>query len=414
MKPVTQFPAGRNGSRKSPFRAMFEGAAAGIAICQLDGRILETNAALARMLGCDPSAMASDRGSETARRDLDPANFRPAQALSEKVLLEQLLPEKELLRELIHGEREALKLDKRIRRRDGSEFYGQATLSLGRDDGHEPAFLILVLADDTERKRMEERLCAAEKTEIIGRLAGAIAHDFNNLLTGILLYCDLVSTGLENGTLGLRELTRHIEEVRLAGEQGAGLTQQLLAMARKEVTEPVPIVIGEIIAGTRNLLRRLIGEHVELVMSLESREQMVLADPGQIRQLLLNLVLNARDALPHGGRITVTTRVVGGPGQAEAAGTQHCVLLAVKDNGCGMDRETRGRLFEPLFTTKNPGKGTGLGLATVSRIVGEAGGRIVVESEMGRGTSIEVLLPAIEGNQSKHPVARPLAATAND
>jgi len=410
MKLVTQFPAPRDCHRSAHFRALFEGAALGIAICQLDGRVLEANAELGKMLGFGPRGKATERDSEAGRCDLDPANFRPAQPLPDQILLEQFLPRQELLHELIHGDRESLELEKRVQRRDGSEFCGQATLSLGRDERREPAFLIVMLADASDRKNMEERLRSAERMEVIGRMAGAIAHDFNNLLTGILLYCDLVSTGLDNGTLGLRELTRHIEEVRLAGEQGAGLTQQLLAMSRKEVVEPVPTAVDEIVAGSKNLLRRLMGERVELLLSLESRARLVMADPAQLRQVLLNLVLNARDAMPRGGRITVTTRVV----EAVRATTQHCVSLAVKDTGSGMDAETRRRLFEPFFTTKNPGEGTGLGLATVNRIVAEAGGKIVVDSELGRGTCIEVLLPAIDaGDRTTLPIAASLAATAN-
>ena len=203
-------------------------------------------------------------------------------------------------------------------------------------------------------------------------------------------------------------MCQHVEEVRLAGEQGAALTHQLLAIARKQAAEPRPILINEIVASTENLLRRLIGEQIELVLLLDSGldpgSERVLADPAQLRQILMNLVLNARDAMPHGGTITLSTRAAKFPGEAssgvsskdEPGSARRAVALAVEDNGCGMDEETRARLFEPFFTTKNPGEGTGLGLAMVERIVSEAGGRIAVESEPGRGTSIEVFFPAVE------------------
>ena len=302
--------------------------------------------------------------------------------------------------------------------------------------------------------------------EVIGRLAGGIAHDFNNLLTGILLYCDLLSaglepcrpesadpkdpprdgnrnsekSGLENGDFknlvsnfdrqGLgsaehewtkhqlisRVLSQHVDEVRMAGEQGAALTQQLLAIARKQAAEPCPLRINEIIASTENLLRRLLGEQVELVVALDPALHhsagLVLADAPQLRQVLLNLVLNARDAMPQGGKIRLTTRLTEFPSAelpgespesvsrnpaciAESGASRPAVSLMVTDDGCGMNAEIRARLFEPFFTTKNPGKGTGLGLATVQRIVSETGGRIRVESEEGHGTRIEVLLPVV-------------------
>jgi two-component system, cell cycle sensor histidine kinase and response regulator CckA len=417
MNVVTQFPAARDYERDLRFRAMFEGAAIGIGICQLDGRILEANPALSGMLGYSQQELAGayagelypEHRHEIGReigRDIYPA------------------PDERLLGELMRGERGSFEIEKRYRRKDGSELWGHLTVSLGRDARREPAFLIAMLADATERRRVEEHLREAEKMEVIGRLAGGIAHDFNNLLTGILLYCDLLSAGLESGELNnagvagggmasggfdRSELCQHVEEVRMAGEQGAALTHQLLAIARKQAAQPRPIRINEIVASTKNLLQRLIGEQIELVIMLDSGAGLVLADPAQMRQILLNLVLNARDAMPQGGTITLSTRVGEFPrpefpnkfasqvsGEAALGSARRAVSLVVKDNGCGMDAETRARLFEPFFTTKKPGEGTGLGLATVQRIVSESGGLIEVESEPGRGTRIEVFLPAIE------------------
>jgi two-component system, cell cycle sensor histidine kinase and response regulator CckA len=432
MNVVTQFPAECDDHPGLRFQAMFEEAAIGIGICQLNGRILEANPALSRMLGYSQQELAGSHAGDffpevhpelhrENGRESDPGNFSQ---------------DERWLSELMRGERGWIEFEKRLRRKDGSEFWGHLTVSLARDTRRQPAFLIAMLADATERKRVEEHLREAEKMEVIGRLAGGIAHDFNNLLTGILLYCDLLSAGLErvglergrlaNGGwesrgLDTSELCQHVEEVRMAGEQGAALTHQLLAIARKQAAEPRPIPINEIVVSSENLLRRLIGEAIELVTALDSGAGRVLADPAQLRQILMNLVLNARDALPQGGKIRLITRAAEFPrespgevsSKAEPGSARRAVSLAVKDNGCGMDAETRGRLFEPFFTTKNPGKGTGLGLATVQRIVSETGGMIEVESEPGRGTCIEVFLPAVEYSDERPSIGeRSTAARA--
>jgi two-component system, cell cycle sensor histidine kinase and response regulator CckA len=439
MNVVTQFPAARDYERDLRFRAMFEGAAIGIGICQLDGRILEANPALSGMLGYSQQELAGTHAGELHPEDRHEIGCEIGRESGRDIYPDKFSPDERLLGELMRGERGSFEIEKRYRRKDGSELWGHLTVSLGRDARSEPAFLIAVLADANERRRVEEHLREAEKMEVIGRLAGGIAHDFNNLLTGILLYCDLLSAGLESGELnnggvassGLdrSELCQHVEEVRMAGEQGAALTHQLLAIARKQAAEPRPIRINEIVASTEDLLQRLIGEQIELLIMLDSGAGLVLADPAQMRQILLNLVLNARDAMPHGGKITLSTRAGEFPsakfsgefpgdvsGKAACASVGRAVSLVVKDNGCGMDAGTRARLFEPFFTTKKSGEGTGLGLATVQRIVSESGGMIEVESEPGRGTRIEVFLPAIEasdmqsaiavsGNQANLPVA---------
>ena len=465
MNVVTQFPAARDYGRDLRFQAMFEGAAIGIAICQLDGRILEANPALGRMLGYSPPELTGARAAELFPGLHPGLHPEPLPEMGGEAYPVDFAPNanERSLRELMRGERSSFEFEKPYRRKDGSQLWGHLTVSLGRDPRRQPAFLIAMLADATERKRVEEHLREAEKMEAIGRLAGGIAHDFNNLLTGILLYCDLLIAGLKSEELksaasrdgGLKsgdlassamesdgwkrsELCQHVEEVRMAGEQGAALTQQLLAIARKQAAEPRPILINEVVASTKNLLQRLIGEQIELVVVLDDvlddalddavdpplapqpAAGLVLADPGQLRQILLNLVLNARDAMPLGGKIRLSTRAAEfpaaeTPGDAQPKRPRRAVSLAVKDDGCGMDAETRARLFEPFFTTKNPGEGTGLGLATVDRIVSEAGGRIQVASEPGRGTSIEVFFPAIESsagessNQASPPMVRPSA-----
>jgi two-component system, cell cycle sensor histidine kinase and response regulator CckA len=426
MNVITQFPAARDYDRDLRFRAMFEASAIGIGICQLDGRILEVNSALCRILGYSQQELTGTHAGE-----LYPGRGRE---VGHEIYPDNFAADERLLGELMRDERGSFEIEKRYRRKDGSELWGHLTVSLGRDARREPAFLIAMLADATERRRVEEHLREAEKMEVIGRLAGGIAHDFNNLLTGILLYCDLITAALEKGRfasvempgsvfasteLERSELCQHVEEVRMAGEQGAALTHQLLAIARKQAAEPRPVPINEIVASTENLLQRLIGEQIELLIMPDSGAGLVLADPAQLRQILLNLVLNARDAMPQGGKITLSTRAgefprAEVPGElssefpTEAPGkvrshvkpgsARRAVSLVVQDNGCGMDAETRARLFEPFFTTKKPGEGTGLGLATVQRIVSESGGMIKVESEAGSGTCIEVFLPAVESS----------------
>ncbi len=353
------------GDQERRFHALFEGAAMGIAICTLDGHILDSNPALGKIVGYNRKELAGMH-----LRDLRPIDFQ-----QESDPVEELRMRGSLTRE------------SRYRRKDGTSLWGQLTMSKAQPAGTNAPFLVAILEDITERKLASEKSREAEKMEIIGRLAGGVAHDFNNLLTGVLLYCDLLSAGIEHGS----GLLQHVEEIRLAGEQGAALTHQLLAIARKEGPQPRPVLLNHLVASTENLLRRLIGEQIELVTVGAPRVRMVMADPAQLRQVLLNLVLNARDALPQGGRITVRTRSRRGRSGAPAT-----VSLLVEDTGCGMDEQTRARLFEPFFTTKTAGHGTGLGLAMVQRIVSEAQGTIDVKSEPGHGASIEVSFPALD------------------
>jgi len=411
MDATTQDSPASDSDRDTRFAEVFEAAAIGMAICRLDGRILGANSALEHMLGYDRHALDG----------IDPWKLQPAQRpRSDSAKDKDNSNDSRLLAELMQGERNLFAAEKRFRRKDGSEFWGQLTVSLARNAHSEPIFLVALLEDATERKRVEENLRQAEKMEVIGRLAGGIAHDFNNLLTGILLYCDLILTELEPE----HRLRHHVEEVRMAGEQCAALTQQLLAVARKQAAEPRALAINEVVSSTENLLRRLIGEQIKLVTTLDPSAGMVFADPAQLRQILLNLVLNARDALGQprlcrprldqpklerpktgqlrtarlnqmpSGTIRLSTRVTEFP--RHLGNPQPAVSLAVEDDGCGMNAETRARLFEPFFTTKKAGEGTGMGLATVQRIVSELGGLIEVASEPGRGTRVEVFFPAFE------------------
>jgi PAS domain S-box-containing protein len=238
----------------------------------------------------------------------------------------------------------------------------------------------LVAAHDlTERMQLEGQLRHAQKMEAVGRLAGGIAHDFNNLLTAINGYSELLLEELDQR----HPRRRQVEEIRKAGERAAALTQQLLAFSRRQVLQPKILDLNLVVAGMEELLRRLIGEDVELVTALDPGLGSVEADPGQIEQVIVNLAVNARDAMPQGGCLRIQT----------ASAPDGRVVLSVGDTGCGMDRETISHLFEPFFTTKGPGKGTGLGLSTVYGIVEQSGGRIEVESERESGTVFRISFP---------------------
>jgi len=245
----------------------------------------------------------------------------------------------------------------------------------------------LVLAHDvTARELLEEELRQARKMEAIGRLAGGVAHDFNNMLTAILGYGELLQEkiGTDQGLL------RPLEQILFAGQRAAALTRQLLAFSRKQILAPEVIDLNTLVQNLTGMLARIIGEDVELVTLKHPEPVMVNADPGQIEQVILNLVVNARDAMPHGGRLVLETSVAG----AEA-------LLFVRDTGVGMDSEIRKHLFEPFFTTKGQGKGTGLGLATVQGIVEQSGGRVEVSSQPGQGTEFRIALPRCERDPGK-------------
>ena len=255
-----------------------------------------------------------------------------------------------------------------------------------------PAMLVLS-SDVTERKVLEEQLRHSQKMEAVGRLAGGIAHDFNNLLTVILGYAKVLCDRLapEDG------LRRMVDEIRRAGEQAASLTGQLLAFSRKQITEPHLVHINDVVEQTQEILKRLIGEDVSLAVVLDKTLGGVKSDEGQLTQVLLNLAVNARDAMPNGGKLTIETHAVTrereDQGLLGVRPAGRFALLVVSDTGTGMDPEVQGHIFEPFFTTKETGKGTGLGLSTVYGIVRQAGGWIDVYSEPGHGSAFRVYLP---------------------
>jgi len=289
------------------------------------------------------------------------------------------------------------KTEMRLRRKDGSELEVQASASLYRRNAGEESW-IAVIEDISARKVEEQQLREAHKMEAVGRLAGGIAHDFNNLLTGVMLYCDLLSFGLEKEN----RLRHHVDEIRTAANHGAELIHQLLAVARPHSSEPRIVSLNSLIVEMSEMLGRLIGEHIELRTRLDQRLVPVKIDDAQFKQVLMNLVLNARDAIPGGGQITIETANRWARLQPEGtAPEQACVGMVVRDTGSGMNADTRKRLFEPFFTTKASGKGNGLGLATVYNIVSQNGGRIDVASEPGKGSEFTVLWPAAKENAAE-------------
>jgi len=281
------------------------------------------------------------------------------------------------------------------RRKDGSEFPVEVSLSyLRTEDG--PVGIAFV-TDISQRKGLEEQLLHSQKMEAVGRLAGGVAHDFNNMLTVISGYNQMILDQLSP----LDPLRGYAEEVLKAADRAAALTNQLLAFSRRQILQPRVFDVNSVLVHTEKMLRRLIGEDVELSFSFSPAVGNIKADPGHVEQAVVNLATNARDAMPKGGRILIET---GSATLDETYAKTHVgvmpgdyVMIAVSDNGHGMDAETKRRIFEPFFTTKDKGKGTGLGLAMVYGIVKQAGGDIWVYTELGRGTTFKLYFPRVPG-----------------
>jgi PAS domain S-box-containing protein len=353
------------------YRLLFERNLAGVYRATVDGRLLECNRAFAQMLGYGSPAEAMAQPS---------AAFHASEE-GHEIFLERLRREGSLLNH-----------EYQAPRRDGTPIWLIGNFSLLEGEGGEE-ILLGTIFDMTDRRRLQEQLLQAQKMEAIGRLAGGIAHDFNNLLTAVSGYTELLLGRLSDGDPG-RE---HALEIRQAGQRAAALTQQLLAFSRRQVLEPRVLDLNSVISDMERMLRRVIGEDIDLTASLDPSLWRTRADPSQIEQAILNLVVNARDAMPRGGRLTIET----GNAELDERYTDRYasfrpgphVMLAVSDTGVGMSPELQARLFEPFFTTKELGKGTGLGLSTTYGIVKQSGGSIWVYSEPGQGTTFKIYLP---------------------
>jgi PAS domain S-box-containing protein len=293
------------------------------------------------------------------------------------------------------GEQRIAGVEIEWRRKDGKVIWVRLSGRPVRDEADSLQYWEMIAEDVTERKARERQLELTQRLESVGQLAGGIAHDFNNLLAIILSYCDLLRERLDAGDGASTDL----EEIRKAATSAGNLTRQLLAFSRQQVLEPIPVRLNDIVTRIAAMLERVIGEDIELRTALDENLGIIKVDPGHVEQAIVNLAVNARDAMPDGGRVTIETQNVE---LDEGYGATHhgvkpgkYVLLAVSDTGTGMDSETQKRAFEPFFTTKGSSRGTGLGLATVYGIVKQNGGWIWLYSELGHGSSFKLYFPRV-------------------
>ena len=314
-----------------------------------------------------------------------------------------------LRQELVRGDRDSYRREAPFLTSDGRTVLTHLAIALVRDADGKPDFTIAMAEDVTERKQLEEQLRQSQKLEAIGRLAGGVAHDFNNMLTAIGGYTAFALEHAEDGS----PLRADLDEIRKATDRATLLTRQLLAFSRKQVLTPELLNLNGIVVEMESMLRPLIGEDVVLTTQLDPALGPIEADPGQLHQVVMNLVVNARDAMPEGGSLSIETANADvlevGDGSIEPG---RYITLTVRDGGDGIDEETLGQIFEPFFTTKDSSKGTGLGLATVYGIVKQSGGYVEVESEVGVGSAFTIYLRRVDdGRQHRpEPVAVPLAA----
>jgi len=373
------------------YRSLVQSSVYGIYRSSLEGRFLDVNPALITMLGY---------GSAEEVLLLDP----------EKDVFAQPEEHDRLIAEFRRtGRLDGIEV--KWKRREG----GNITVRIsGRavSSADEPADVLEAIAEDvTDRRALEDQFRQAQKMEAVGRLAGGVAHDFNNLLMVIGGYAEVILAQLDLSD-PLHEKGRAIQ---LAADRATTLTRQLLAFSRKQLLELKVVDVNAIVQDMERLLRPLIGENVELVTLLSTEAAHTRADAGQLEQVLMNLVVNAKDAMPTGGKLTIQTQTILVDENHRRG--QHFirpgnyVMLSVSDSGMGMDRETQSRIFEPFFTTKEKGKGTGLGLSTVYGIVKQTGGYVMVQSEIGRGTTFHIYLPLVEEAAEKHSVSAPDTAT---
>ncbi len=372
------------------YRSLVQSSVYGIYRSSLEGRFLDVNQALITMLGYEsPEEVLL----------LDPERDIFAQPREHARLIDEFRRT---------GRLDGIEL--KWKRKDGGiitvRISGRAVSS-----ADEPADVLEAIAEDvTDRRALEDQFRQSQKMEAVGRLAGGVAHDFNNLLMVISGYAEVILASLPEDD-PLHEKGRAIQ---IAADRATTLTRQLLAFSRKQLLELKVVDVNAIVEDMERLLRPLIGENIELVAMLTPHAAHVRADAGQLEQVLMNLVVNAKDAMPNGGRLTIQTQNIV-MDESLRRGQQFIrpgsyVMLSVSDTGTGMDKETQSRIFEPFFTTKEKGKGTGLGLSTVYGIVKQSGGYVMVQSEVGHGSSFHIYLPEVQGAAEKHPAPAPASA----
>ncbi|MFZ3136677.1 MAG: PAS domain S-box protein [Thermodesulfovibrionales bacterium] len=359
------------------FRATFEQAAVGVAHMRPDGRFLMVNQKMCDIVGY-------------TREELLDKIFQ------EITYPYDLTADLENVRKVLADEIKTYSMEKRYIRKNGSLIWVNLTVSLVRDLQGSPVYFISVVEDISEHKKLEEQLFQAQKMEAIGQLAGGIAHDFNNLLTAVIGYGNLLKAEVTKD----EEASSYVNQILSAAERAAVLTNELLTFSRKQIISPQPVDMNNTIREVEKLLSRIIGEDIELTTILADKDLTITADSTQIEQVLLNLATNARDAMPDGGSIIISTdRVELGMEFIKVYGygkPGSYALIAFEDTGTGMDERTKERIFEPFFTTKEVGKGTGLGLAMVYGIIKQHEGYINAYSEPGKGTTFKIFLPLIQ------------------
>ena len=360
---------------EASFRALVEGNY-GVCRAGLDGSLLTVNQPFVQLLGYDSQeeVLALNLATHVfAMGEFSLSSFNPP-----------------------GRNRQFTRIESRWKRKDGKLINVELSGRVICDDAEKPVCLEILVEDVSRQRGMEHRLRHVQKMEAIGRLAGGIAHDFNNVLGVISGYCSMLSDKLESDS-ALYPLAANISK---SVQRGATLTRQLLAFSRQQVLQPQVIDINAHFKGFQGLLRRVIGEDIELSVINRNADLHIRVDPDQLEQVVMNLVVNARDAMPSGGKLIIETSELSVDEEycsrnPETKAGQY-VTIAISDTGCGMDRETLARVFEPFFTTKEQGKGTGLGLATVYGIVKQSGGNVTVYSELGHGTTFKILLPRSE------------------
>ena len=381
------------------FRTLFDSARVGFVARDRDGRVVEANEAYAKMLGYENPESMLGTGLDTIAGPDGLAD------LTRRFFA------------MLGGDAEHMEVQNAYRREDGTIVHGQISSSVVRDIDRRPLYLFSVVEDVTERHQLEEQLRQSQKMDALGRFAGAIAHDFNNILTAIGGFSQLIASELDTG----HPLHAEVGEIVEATGRAAALTRQLLTFSRHEVSTPEILNAGDIVQRIAPMLGRLLGETIDLVLDLTATNATIEADRHQIEQVIVNLAVNARDAMPSGGRLSieVTTADID-----DAYARTHLsldpgsyVVIAICDTGHGIDADDQVHIFEPFFTTKPAGEGTGLGLSTVFGIVRQAGGTISVYSEPGHGTTFRIHLPRIDspasaGPSYEKPAAIPAARAA--